>query len=282
MPGSAFYNMPFALRMRGRLRAPALGAAMAEIVRRHEVLRTTFREVDGETVQVVGEARSGLGVPAVDVSGLPVDGRRAEAQRLAREEAERSFDLVAGPLLRVRLVRLGSEEHVLLLTQHHIVSDGWSFGVLCRELAALYGAFSSGRASPLPELAVQYADFAVWQRDWLRGEVLERQLGWWKQLLGEEPPALELPHDRPRPAVQSFRGGAVETVLSATLARRLEALARERGTTLATVLLAGFFALLHRVTGQEKILVGSPGRRPQPRGDRRPGRFLRQQPGDGG
>ena len=175
-PGSAVYNVPRALRLGGALDAAALERALGEIVRRHEALRTVFRETDAGPVQVVAPF-AGFALPVEELAGLD------QGERRAAEEAARPFDLSAGPLFRAVLLRVGVEEHVLLLCMHHVVSDGWSMGVLFRELSALYGAYREGRESPLPELAVQYADYAVWQREQLRGDALERQLGYWKERL---------------------------------------------------------------------------------------------------
>src|SRR5215207_7103671 len=200
-PGSITYNMPVAARLSGELDARALEAALNEIVRRHEVLRTTFVTSDGQPRQVISPALD-LPLPLTDLSHLEEEEREEQVRRLALGEAQRPFDLSAGPLLRAELLRLSSEEHVLLFTMHHIVSDGWSIGVLVREVAALYEAFTKGEESPLAELPVQYADYAAWQREHLRGEVLERQLSYWRGQLADVPAVLELPTDRPRPAVQ--------------------------------------------------------------------------------
>ncbi|MFP2934905.1 condensation domain-containing protein, partial [Pyxidicoccus sp. 3LG] len=209
------------------------------LVRRHESLRTTFTSQQGEPVQVIHPA-SELHLPVVDLGALAPEQREAEALRLATEEGVRPFDLSRGPLFRASLLRLAPDDHVLLLNTHHIVSDGWSLGVLVRELASMYEAFSSGQTPVLSPLPVQYADYAVWQRNWLRGEVLEAQVGYWKQQLGDAPQALELPIDRPRPAVQTFAGAVHPFALSAELGRRLEALAREHNATLFMVLLAAW------------------------------------------
>ncbi|MEA2693376.1 MAG: hypothetical protein QOJ16_2763, partial [Acidobacteriota bacterium] len=191
-PGRPWYNMPLFLRLTGPLALPALARAFAEIERRHEVLRTTFALADEQAVQVVGPPR-GLALPLADLAGLPAAGAAAEVARLTAAEAERPFDLARGPLCRALLLRLGKRGHALLLTLHHVVCDGWSLGVLVRELGALYGAFASGRPSPLPPLPVQYADFAVWQRRTLAGEALAAQLAYWKGQLAGSPPLLELP-----------------------------------------------------------------------------------------
>ena len=256
-PGSAVYNVPGALRLRGSLDVGTLGQSLHEIMRRHESLRTTFSMVEGEPVQVISPSVS---VPfhVMDLTECPESEREGEARRLASEEARRPFDLTQGPLLRTTLIRLGKEDHVLLLTMHHIVSDGWSMGVLYRELSVLYEAFSKGQPSPLSSLPIQYADFAVWQRKWLRGEVLESQLSYWKKQLEGVPAVLSLPTDRPRPAVQSFRGQRQSIELSKELTQGLKALSRKEGVTLFMTLLAAFQTLLYRYTGQEDIVVGSP------------------------
>ncbi len=213
---------------------------------------------DGDApVQVIQPPAPFL-LPRVDLSGLPEPAREAAALTLAAEEAGRPFDLARGPMLRGVLLRLAAEDHVVALTMHHIASDGWSMGILVREVTALYAAFAEGEPSPLPELPVQYADFAVWQRSWLRGEVLEREIAWWRRQLAGLPPLLELPTDRPRPAVQSFRGAARPVRLPAGLTRQAEALARREGATLFMVLLAAFQALLARYSGQDDLAVGTP------------------------
>ncbi len=255
-PGNPFYNLASALRLSGRLGAAALGAALAEVVRRHEVLRTGFASVAGRPVQRIGPV-SAWELPVIDLGALPAGPREAETRRLAREQARRPFDLSRPPLLRAALLRLERAEHVLLFTFHHIASDGWSMGVLTQEVTQLYAAFAEGRPSPLPELPVQYADFAVWQRSWLRGEALERQLSYWRERLAGAPP-VELPTDRPRPPVQSFRGALWRSRLPAPLSAALAALARERSASLFMVLLTGFNALVSRYTGLEDVVVGTP------------------------
>jgi acyl carrier protein len=199
-PGTPLYNIPMALRVEGPLDPGVLARSLTEIVRRHEALRTVFAEQEGGPVQVIRPAVP-FALPVVDLSGLPETAREALALTLAGAEAGGSFDLARGPLLRSLLLRLAGEDHVAALTVHHIVSDGWSTGILTREITALYAAFSEGRPSPLPELPVQYADFAAWQRSWLQGEVLEEEISFWRRQLGGLPPRLELPTDRPRPAV---------------------------------------------------------------------------------
>ncbi|HEV7517010.1 MAG TPA: amino acid adenylation domain-containing protein, partial [Thermoanaerobaculia bacterium] len=259
LPGGAAYNLPAALHLAGELDLAALDATFAELVRRHESLRTTFREAGGRPVQVVHPAGPPA-LPQVELAGLPAELREEETRRLARAEARRPFDLMTGPLFRLTLLRLGGEagEHVALLTQHHIVSDGWSIGVLVRELGALYADYRDRRPSRLPEPALHYADFAVWQRQWLSGEVLESELGYWRERLGGRPPVLELPTDRPRPALQSFAGAIQRLQLSAETLAGLRVRAREQGATLFMVLLAAFEVLLGRYSGQDDFVVGTP------------------------
>ena len=253
-PGGAAYNMPGAAELVGPLDVEALAAALSEVVRRHEALRTRFVVHGGHPVQVV-DPPAPVVLKIVDLSGLAdADG---EAAAWMDAEAARPFDLSRGSLLRAKLLRLAPERHRLLLTLHHMVADGWSLGVLLDEVAALYGAFAAGRPSPLAEPPVQYADFVVWQRHWLAGEALDRQLAWWTEQLAGAPTLLELPADRPRPAVRTERGGVVRAALPAALAEGVRALARRRGATPFMALLAAFQTLLVRVTGQEDLLVGS-------------------------
>jgi amino acid adenylation domain-containing protein len=269
-PGKAHYNIPVALRIDGPLNAGVLAQSLGEIVRRHEALRTVFAVQTAETAEAVEtgspvqviQPPSPFLLPVVDLSRLPESRREAAALTLAGEEAGRPFDLAHGPLLRGVLLRLASageqSDHVAALTMHHIVSDGWSMGILVRELTALYAAFAEGRPSPLPELPVQYADFAAWQGSWLRGEVLDSEISFWRQQLAGLPPLLSLPTDRVRPAVQSFRGASRPVRLPADLTRQAVALSRREGATLFMVLLAGFQTLLSRTSGQQDLAVGSP------------------------
>jgi amino acid adenylation domain-containing protein len=256
-PGSAFYNVPAAFRLSGALSVPALEQALWEIVHRHEVLRTTLRGLNGGAVQTVAPF-AGFVLAMEDLSDLPADVREAEMRHRAGVEATRPFDLATGPLFRAALLRLADDEHVLLITLHHAVTDGWSMGVLYRELSALYAAFADGAESPLVDLPVQYADYATWQREQLRGEVLDRELAWWKSQLSGAPALLELPTDHPRPAVQTYRGADEAVVLDADLLAPLQALARSEGATLYMVLLAAFQVLLGRYAGSEDVVVGSP------------------------
>ncbi|HEX8191018.1 MAG TPA: non-ribosomal peptide synthase/polyketide synthase [Pyrinomonadaceae bacterium] len=255
-PGNPFYNSDFAVRLSGALDAAALARAFDEVVRRHESLRTRFVATGGEPVQVIDGPRGGV-LTTEDLSGLPPAAREAEAVRLAVEEARRPFDLSAGPVFRARLLKLEEEEHVLLLTMHHIVSDWWSIGVFVREASALYDSFLKGEAAALPELPVQFADFAHWQRGWLEGGELARQRDYWVAQLSPAPPALELPTDRPRPAVQGYRGARRNIKLPPALVGQLKAMAEREGATLFMVLLAAFKVLLWRYTGQEDISVGT-------------------------
>jgi amino acid adenylation domain-containing protein len=272
-PESPLYNIPSAYRLAGPLAPEALAAGLSEIVRRHEALRTRFVEVDGEPRQEIG-APWQVALPQVDLRGLGRERRSGELARLRSEDARRPFRLDHGPLLRAALVRLDEEEHALLLTVHHIVYDGWSEEVLTAELTALYAAALAGRPSPLGELAVQYADFAAWQRAW-PPEVLGRQLAWWRDELAGAPVTLPLPVDRPRPAAPSIRGASAMLRLPPVVAAALRQTARREGTTLYMLLLAGFAALLARVTGEEDLLVGTPvADRPRPEVERLIGFFV--------
>ncbi len=251
------YNIPEAWRLLGRLDVPALERSFNEVVRRHEVLRTTYPIEGGRVLQAIAPALH-LDLAMADLRALSPDTQATEARRLTFGEAALPFDLARGPLIRTALLRLAPDEHVLLLTQHHIVSDGWSMGVFVRELAALYRAFCTGEPSPLAPLAIQYADFARWQRGWLRGEVLAHQLAHWRLRLAGAPALLELPADRPRPSVQTFRGADRTLEIPAALVRELEDLSRRQGVSLFMTLLAAFQILLSRYTGREDIVAGTP------------------------
>jgi len=255
VPGQATYNMPAAVELSGRLDEGALRRSLAEIVRRHEALRTTVVTVEGQPLQVIAPQLS-LALPVADLSALEAEGQVWEVERLVVMEALRPFDLARGPLFRVGLLRLGAERHVLLFNVHHIVFDEWSAGVFLHELGALYEAFAAGKPSPLTELAIQYVDFALWQREWLQGETLAALLAYWREQLEGAPAMLELPTDRPRPAVQRFVGGEERLGLAAGLAAGLRELSRRAGATLFMVLVAAFEALLHRYTGQEDVVIG--------------------------
>ncbi len=255
-PGRATYNIPTAVRLSGDLDVSALETALGEIVRRHEVLRTTFEARGGVPFQVIVQAGD-FPLPIDDLSAVPEADRDGEVLRRLADEARRPFDLSKGPMLRARLLKLADRENVALVTMHHIASDGWSIGVLIREVAALYDAFRRGEPSPLPDSPLQYADFAAWQRDWLRGDVLRKQLDYWTGRLSGVP-ALEVPTDRPRPAILSQRGGIRASALSKELMDGVRSLSRSEGATPFMTLLAAFQVLLHRYSGQDDFAVGSP------------------------
>jgi amino acid adenylation domain-containing protein len=255
-PGQPTFNVTGAVRITGPLDIDALSKSFAEIIRRHEALRTTFAAIDGRPVQIIAP-RLDTSLRVLDLRDRSEPQRAGEAQRVAMDEARRPFDLARGPLVRITLLRLGDLENALILTMHHIVTDGWSFGIAADELAALYEAYHRGRPSPLLELAIQYADFARWQRDWLQGDTRERLIDYWRrQLAGVAP--LELRTDRPRPAVRTARGGLIAFVLPKGLSESLLALTRREGMTPFMTLLAAFQTLLHRYTGQADITVGTP------------------------
>jgi amino acid adenylation domain-containing protein len=256
-PDSAFYNIPGAVRLEGTLRVDLLERTFAEMGRRHESLRTTFTLLEEQPVQIIGEP-VGHTLPLFDLSHLPASERGAESKRHAEAEAARPFDLERDPLVRMQLLRLSPEEHILLVTMHHIVSDGWSIGVLIREVTAIYAAYLHGEESPLAELPIQYVDFAHWQRTWLQGEVLSAQLAYWLAQLAGAPTVIDLPIDKPRPPVQTFRGAHHPLRLSAELSAQLKDLSRRHGSTLFMTLLAAYDLLLCRYAGQEQVLVGTP------------------------
>ncbi|MGE5755363.1 MAG: non-ribosomal peptide synthetase, partial [Planctomycetaceae bacterium] len=256
VPGSPWYNIPAAVPLSFPLDVAVLKRCVNEIVRRHESLRTTFAVEDGRPVQIIAPDLE-LSLPLTDLRHLPHDKQNAKAMRLATEEARRPFDLAQGPLVRTQLLQMGHNDYVFLLTIHHIVADGWSMGIFFQELTALYLAFAKGHPSPLPELPIQYADFAVWQRDWLQGKVLQQQLDYWREQLMDLP-VLQLPNDRFRPTEQGYRGARYHLTLPGSLTASLKALGQQEGATLFMTLLAAFQALLVRYTGQEDIVVGSP------------------------
>jgi len=256
-PGSSSYNVPMPFRVTGPLNVPALEQSLNEIVQRHEALRTTFATVDGQPVQVIAPALT-LTISVVDLRELPETERQTQTLQLVTESAQQPFNLSQGPLLRAALLQLGQEEHVMLLSVHHIVFDGWSAGVLFEELSVLYEAFLTGKPKALPELPIQYADFSVWQRQWLQGEFLTHLLDYWKQQLGGDLLVQHLPTDHSRPAVQNRRSASQTLVLSETLTSTLKALSRREGITLFTTLLAAFNVLLYSYTGQEDLFVCTP------------------------
>ena len=254
-PGSASYLIPWSLRIQGKLNAEALTQSLNEIVRRHEILRTTFSWKDGVPVQVV-TSELALAVTVLDLSSTA--NREQEALHLASEEARKPLDLERGPLVRAQLLRLGPEDHILLLTMHHIMFDGWSRRILVRELAALYEAFGAGKPSPLSEPKLQYADYAVWQQKQLQGAKLEKQLSYWRQQLAGAPASLDLPTDRPRPAMQTFNGAKTPFLFSKEFNEKLQSFSRDRGVTAFMTLLAGFQILLSRYSHQDDVVVGTP------------------------
>ncbi len=254
---STEYNMPQALRLKGELDRGALEKTINAIVERHESLRTHFAMVEGEPVQVI-ERELRIAVPLEDLSGKGEEEREERVKAAMREEASKPFDLSRGPVVRMSLLKLGEQEHVLLRTMHHIVSDGWSQGVFNREFMVLYEAFREGRESPLKELGVQYADFAMWQREWLEGGALDEGLKYWKEKLEGIPEELELPRDHARPAVQTFGAEVCQVSLTKELTAGLKRISRESQATLYMTMLAGFAVLLSRYSGQEDIVVGSP------------------------
>jgi amino acid adenylation domain-containing protein/thioester reductase-like protein len=256
-PDSYAYNIPTAVRLTGLLDLPAFSKSINEIVWRHEALRTNFTQNDGQPVQIIRQF-SPLNLPVIDLQALSPTQQQQETQRIALEEAQKPFNLEKDWLLRFTLLQLAPDDYIVLFTTHHIISDAWSTGVLIQELAALYKAFLDGKPSPLPDLPIQYADFAVWQRNWLQGEVLESQLNYWKQQLGDAPAALELPTDRPRPSIQSDRGAIQSLILSQSLTQALKSLSQQQGATLFMTLLAAFKVLLYRYTGQQDIAIGTP------------------------
>ena len=263
---SAAYNLPIALVFRGALKVTALHRALQKIVNRHESLRTTFAANDGIPYQVIHSQRT-IALPIVDLSAYEPAVQQLEVNRFVAAEATDSFDLSDDPMLRTTLLHLGQStlecdraetHHILLLTLHHIAADGWSIGVLLAELKALYAAFSQGQPSPLTDLAIQYADYAVWQRQYLQGEVLSHQLNYWKQYLANAPELLQLPTDYPRPAQERFQGAAVPVAIEFDLTQQLRQLSQQQDTTLYMTLLAAFQVLMARYTGQAGVVVGSP------------------------
>jgi amino acid adenylation domain-containing protein/non-ribosomal peptide synthase protein (TIGR01720 family) len=255
-PGTYAYNMPGTVRLKGRLNVPALERGLNAIVRRHEALRTTFAEAEGQPFQVIA-AELQVALPVTDLIRVPRDRRQDEIARLIAEVARHPFDLATGPLLRAALLRIEDDEHLVVLVMHHIISDEWSLGIFGQELGAFYQAFSTGERTDLPALQVQYGDFAHWQRLWLRGVVLEKQLGYWRQLAGDLP-MLQLPTDRPRPPVQSSAGAKRSLALPVRTTESLKAICHRETVTVYMALVAAFNALLCRYTGQRDILIGTP------------------------
>ncbi|HKP12625.1 MAG TPA: amino acid adenylation domain-containing protein, partial [Blastocatellia bacterium] len=256
-PESAVYNIQTATRLDWPINRPAFEQSLTEVVRRHEALRTTFPSVDGRPVQRIA-ALTGFRLDVVELRHLNEADRAAVAHRLGQEQAQRPFDLARGPLLRVTLLRLGERDHLVVISMHHIVSDAWSRELFIKELVGLYEVFVSGKPSPFAELPIQYADYAAWQRGWLQGEGLEQQMAYWKQQLSGAPAMVDLPTDRPRPPVQSFRGATQSFSVSKAVTDQLKALSRSEGASLFMTLLGAFKTLLYRYTGQPDVVVGTP------------------------
>ncbi|PLZ94164.1 non-ribosomal peptide synthetase [Fischerella muscicola CCMEE 5323] len=257
VPDSPAYNIPILINCKGEVNEAVVAQSLNEIIRRHAVLRTNFVVVDGQPLQVIQPATK-LTLLTEDLQQVAVNQRAEQVRRLATEFAQQPFDLSSQPLLRAKLLRLDQQEYTLLLTLHHIIADGWSIGILIQELAALYAAFSRGEPSPLPELPIQYIDFAYWQRQWLQSDRIQTLLTYWKQQLGGKLPVLNLPTDRPRSPIQTFKGAQAKLTLSPTLTAELKKLGHSEGATLFMTMLAAFKVLLYRYTGQTDILVGSP------------------------
>jgi non-ribosomal peptide synthetase component F len=255
---SAAYHMPAALRLQGSLHTSALRATLARLVARHESLRTCFPMVDGTPQQRIGASDRGFALLEVDLCNLAEAEREQVLEQHRAEEAAARFDLAAGPLIRGRLLRVASDEHVLLITQHHIISDGWSIGILTHELVTLYAAFTAGEPDPMPLPAIQYADYAAWQRQWLSGNRLQEQARYWKDSLAGAPALFELPLDHPRPAQQSYRGKQVALRLSAELTGRLRQLGQRHDATLFMTVLTGWALLVGRLAGVSDVVIGSP------------------------
>jgi hypothetical protein len=256
-PESAAYNMPGALRVRGSLDYAALQHTLDEIVRRHETLRTTFKDTEGQAMQVIGRADRGVPLTRISIAHLPEAERDAEASRLASVEGHTPFDLANGPLIRATLIELGPDDYAFLLTMHHVISDGWSIGVLVNEIVAIYEAARRGEPTPLPDLAVQYADFSIWQRKHLSGETLARYWRYWLEHLGSSLPELELPTDFPRPAHFTDRGAMKMVVMSKAQTSGIKALCLKERVTLFPLLLAAIQTVLHCATGRDDITIGT-------------------------
>src|SRR5579884_305171 len=256
--GNPFYNEPLlAGRLKGHMNKEVLQRVLDEIVRRHEALRTVFRSVDGNVQQEVLPAEP-LPLPVVDLETFAEDEREEQVQKLAIEEAQRPFDLARGLFLRARPLRVHEQEHVLLLSRHHIASDAWSTKILLQEIALLYQSFVQGQSSPLPALPIQYTDFALWQRNWLCGDVLELYLDYWKRHLADAPTIFDLPTDHTRPPIQSFRGEHQYARINVAQVDALKELSRQAKATLFMTLLAAFEVLLYRYSRQETFLIGTP------------------------
>ncbi|KAA3617203.1 MAG: amino acid adenylation domain-containing protein [Calditrichaeota bacterium] len=256
-PGGSFYNIPSAFKLKGKLNLEALQKSIDKLILRHEVFRTTFADKSGTPVQVIADNLE-LKLEIEDLSQHDNQSREIEIQKIARAEATFAFNLASGPLIRIRLIKSFEDEHVVFFTVHHIISDGWSMGIMVSEIATFYAAFSIGNEPQIADLPIQFADYAEWQKNWLQGEVLETQLNYWKEKIGTNPPVLELPIDHQRPAVQTFSGNSVTKEISAELSQQIKQLSSQAGVTPFMTLLAAFQSLLHRYSGQDEIIVGSP------------------------
>ncbi|MBU7586537.1 MAG: AMP-binding protein, partial [Nostoc sp. TH1S01] len=255
-PNNPFYNVSAVVRLQGKLNFQALQDSLQEIINRHEVLRCNFQTIEDKDVAFI-HAKKILYLPLLDISELSINQQKIEVKKLAHQEVSQPFDLSSDLLLRAKLIQLNPEEHILLFTMHHIVSDGWSIGVLIHELATLYKAFCEDKTASLAELPIQYGDFAIWQQDYLQGEALTAQKNYWKQKLGGSLPVLQLPTDYPRPAVQSYKGKTHSFTLSKSLTTALKALSQQAGATLFMTLLTAFKILLYRYSQQEDIIIGT-------------------------
>jgi hypothetical protein len=255
-PGKHLYNVPRAIRMTGALDVEALERGINDLIARHEILRTTYGVVNDQPIQKIAP-RLEITLAVADLSSLSPSQRELQAAQMVQAESEKGFDLAADPILRGMVIKLANEDHVLFLNTHHIASDGWSSGVMLNDLSSLYRAALERKPADLPPLEIQYADYAVWQRKWLQGEVLTRQLDYWKSELTGAPPLLALPTDRTRPAVQTFRGAVHESALPKNLVESLRLLGRQQGSTLFMTLLAGFEALVYHYTGQPDLVLGT-------------------------
>ncbi len=256
-PGSPYYNIPMAVRLKGPFRYDILEKTINEIIKRHEILRTTFASIDGEPVQVISEPYE-LDIPIIEVFGNTKNEIENKIYDLARIEARKPFNLKELPLLRLTVLRISDEDNVLLLTMHHIISDGWSMGILVNEITTLYRAFYKGEVNPLPELEIQYADFSEWQHEYLKGEPLKKQLDYWKEQLGDIPPVLELPTDRPRPNIWTNEGASFTEILQPAYVEKLKQVGYKEGATLFMALVAVFDILLSKYSGQKDIAIGTP------------------------
>jgi amino acid adenylation domain-containing protein len=256
-PGNPFYNQPSAFRLTGELQVVILEKSLQEIIKRHEILRTTFTTVAEHPVQVISPTVD-FQLPVIDLTTLSPAEKEREIKKLAQQEAQSPFNLERDLLLRVTLIKCSCQEHIILFTTHHIVSDDWSTGILIQEIATLYQVFLEGKPSPLPELSIQYADFAVWQRQWLQGKAQQTQLNYWKKQLGNNLPILNLPTDYPRPTKLTYQGATQSFTLSPSLTKALKALCQQQGVTLFMLLLAAFKVLLYRYSHQEDLVVGTP------------------------